>query len=168
MQNVLDCPWGDVQMNVKDTARKQYERIVDRTAQQLRNVQQPKGGGWLSLLRHALGMSGAHVAARAGVSRNAIYQAERNERDGAITIAQMRKLAEAMDAEFVYAVVPRGSVEDIIRAQALRKAETRVRRASSHMALESQSLPSEQTKQRIDRLAEELLRDMPSNFWEIK
>ncbi len=155
-------------MSVKDTARRQYERIVDRTAQQLRNVHQPKGWGWLSLMRHALGMSGTHVAARAGVSRNAIYQAERNERDGAITIAQMRKLAEAMEAEFVYAVVPKGSVEDVIRAQALRKAETRVLRASAHMALESQSLPSEQTRQRIDRMAEELVRDMPRDFWEAK
>lgn len=155
-------------MNVKETARRQYERIVDRTAQQLRNIRQPKGGGWLSLMRHALGMSGTHVAARAGVSRNAIYQAERNERDGAITIAQMRKLAEAMDAEFVYAVVPKGSVEDVIRAQALRKAESRVLRASAHMALESQSLPSEQTRQRIDSLAQVLVRDMPSDFWEVK
>lgn len=155
-------------MNVKDTARRQYGRIADRTAQQLSNVHQPKGGGWLSLMRHALGMSGTHVAARAGVSRNAIYQAERNERDGAITIAQMKKLAEAMDAEFVYAIVPKGSVEDVIRAQALRKAESRVLRASAHMALESQSLPSEQTRQRIDSLAHELVRDMPSDFWEVK
>ncbi len=154
-------------MNVKDTARKQYVRIIDRTSEQLRNFHQPKGG-WLALLRHALGMSGSHVAARMGVSRNAIYQAERNERDGAITVAQMRKIAAAMDAEFVYAVVPKGSVEDVIRAQARRKAEARVRRASSHMALESQSLPSEQTKRRIEILAEELIRDMPPDFWAAK
>ena len=154
-------------MNVKDTARKQYVRIIDRTSEQLRNFHQLKGG-WLALLRHALGMSGAHVATRMGVSRNAIYQAERNERDGAITIAQMRKIAAAMDAEFVYAVVPKGSVEDVIRAQARRKAEARVRRVSSHMALESQSLPSEQTKQRIENLAEELIRDMPPDFWAAK
>ena len=80
----------------------------------------------------------------------------------------MRKIADAMDAEFVYAVIPKGSVEDVIRTQAHRKAEARVRRASSHMALESQSLPSEQTKQRIDDLAEQLLREMPPDFWEIK
>jgi predicted DNA-binding mobile mystery protein A len=154
-------------MNVKDTARQQYVRIIDRTSKQLRNLHQPKGG-WLALLRHALGMSGARVAARMGVSRNAIYQAERNEREGAITIAQMRKIAEAMNAEFVYAIVPRGSVEDVIRAQARRKAEARVRRVSSHMALESQSLPSEQTRQRIEDLADELIRDMPPDFWDVK
>ncbi|HML91245.1 mobile mystery protein A [Methyloceanibacter sp.] len=154
-------------MSVKDTARRQYARIVDRAAEQFRNIHRPKDG-WIALLRQALGMSGANVAARMDVSRNAIYQAERNEREGAITIAQMRKIADAMDAEFVYAVIPKGSVEDVIRTQAHRKAEARVRRASSHMALESQSLPSEQTKRRIDDLAEQLVRDMPPDFWEIK
>ncbi|WP_193370678.1 mobile mystery protein A [Pelagibius marinus] len=155
-------------MNVKDTARKQYVRIVDRAAAQLRNCHRPQDG-WLALLRRALGMSGANVAARMGVSRNAVYQAERNEREGAITIAQMRKIAEAMGAEFVYAVIPKkGSVEDVIRTQAQRKAEARVRRASSHMALESQSLPSEQTRGRIEDLAEKLVRDMPPDFWEVK
>lgn len=154
-------------MSVKDTARKQYVRIVDRTSEQFRNIQQPKGG-WLALLRNALGMSGANVAARMGVSRNAVYQAERNEREGAITIAQMRKIAEAMDGEFVYAVIPKGSVEDVIRNQARRKADARVQRASAHMALESQSLPSEQTKRRIEDLAEDLTRNMPPDFWELK
>jgi predicted DNA-binding mobile mystery protein A len=154
-------------MNVRETARRQYVRIVNRAAEQLQSLHQPKGG-WLALLRHALGMSGAQVAARMGVSRNAIYQAERNERDGAITITQMRKIADALDAEFVYAVVPKGSVEDVIRTQARRKAEARVRRASAHMALESQSLTVEQTRQRIETLAEELARDMPPDFWEVK
>ena len=153
-------------MSVKETARKQYVRIVDRTAQQLEPLKKPSEG-WLSVLRKALGMSGAEVAARMGVSRAAVYQAERNEREGAITINQMQKLAEAMGGRFVYAIVPEGSVEDTIRAQALSKAEARIRRASAHMALEKQSLPSAQTQQRIEDLADELVRDMPSDFWEI-
>lgn len=154
-------------MSVKDTARKQYVRIVDRTAQQLESVRKPSEG-WLSVLRKALGMSGAEVAARLGVTRGAVYQAERNEREGAITINQIQKLAEAMGGRFVYAIVPEGSVDDVIRAQAHRKAEARIRRANAHMALEKQSLPSAQTKQRIDELADELVREMPPNFWEVK
>lgn len=155
-------------MNVKDTARKQYVQIVDRTASQLAALKKPSEG-WLSMLRKALGMSGAQVAARAGVSRNAVYQAERNERDGAITINQMHKLAEAMGGRFVYAIVPDdGRVENVIRAQARRKAEARIMRASAHMALEKQSLTSAQTAQRIEDLADELVRDMPPDFWKVK
>ena len=155
-------------MNVKDTARKQYVQIVDRTAQQLKTLMEPSEG-WLTVLRKVLRMSGAQVAARAGVSRNAIYQAERNEREGAITINQMRKLAEAMGGRFVYAIIPDdGKVEDVIRAQARRKAEARIKRASAHMALEKQSLTAKQNAQRIESLADELIRDMPSDFWEVK
>lgn len=154
-------------MGVKDTARKQYVRIMNRTAQQLESIQMPSGG-WLATLRKALGMSGAEVAARMGVSRNAVYQAERNEREGAITINQMQKLAEAMGGRFVYAIVPEGSVEDVIHAQARHKAEARIRCVSAHMALEKQSLSSEQTKRRIEELAGELVREMPPDFWEVK
>ena len=154
-------------MTVKNTARKQYIRIADRAAQQLESLQKPSEG-WLSVLRKALGMSGAEVAVRMGVSRNAIYQAERNEREGAITINQMHKLADAMGGRFVYAIVPDGSVDEVIRAQALRKAESRVRRASAHMALEKQSLSAAQIKERIEALANELVRDMPPDFWDVK
>lgn len=154
-------------MSVKGTARKQYMRVVDQAAQQLEAAPKPPEG-WIATLRKALGMSGAEVAARMGVSRNAIYQAERNERDGAITINQMQKLAEAMGGRFVYAIVPEGSVDDVIRSQALRKAEARVRRVSAHMALEKQSLPSAQARRRIEELAGELVRDMPPDFWALK
>ncbi len=154
-------------MSVKDAARKQYVRIADAAADQLATLRKPSEG-WLVTLRKALGMSGAEVAARMGVSRNAIYQAERNEKDGAITLKQMQKLAEALGGRFVYAIIPEGGVDEVVRLQARRKAEARIRRASSHMALESQSLSAQQTRQKIDDLTEELLRQMPPDFWEAK
>lgn len=154
-------------MNVKEAVRKQHIRIVDRAAQQLASVQTPSNG-WLTSLRKALGMSGAEVAARMGISRNAIYQAERNEREGAITLNQMQKIADGMGGRFVYAIIPEGSVDEMIRAQAVNKAEALIRRSSAHMALEKQSLPTAQTKQRIQELADELIRDMPAGFWAIK
>jgi predicted DNA-binding mobile mystery protein A len=152
-------------MSVRATVRKQYANIVDGTARQLATASVPVEG-WLTVLRKALGMSGSEVAARAGVSRNAVYQAERNERDGAITINQMHKLAQAMGGRFVYAIVPEeGAVDTVIRAQARRKAEARVQRASTHMALEQQSLTRAQTAQRIDELTDELAREIPPDLW---
>ncbi|MDR9453406.1 MAG: hypothetical protein RI542_05660, partial [Wenzhouxiangella sp.] len=90
------------------------------------------------------------------------------EREGAITINQMQKLANAMGGRFVYAIVPEGGVDEVIQAQARRKAESRIRRAGAHMALEKQSLSSVQTKQRIEALADELVRDMPPDFWDVE
>lgn len=154
-------------MSVKKTARKQYAQVVDRTARQLQSIQKPTEG-WLVVLRKALGMSGSDVAARAGVSRNAVYQAERCERDGAITLNHMQNLAEAMGGRFVYAVIPEGSAQQVTEVQARRKAEALIRRAGAQMALEKQSLTASQTEERIDELAAELAREMPSDFWVIK
>ena len=79
-----------------------------------------------------------------------------------------RIVAEALGGRFVYAIIPEGGVDEVVRLQARRKAEARIRRASSHMALESQSLSAQQTRQKIDDLTEELLREMPPDFWEVK
>ena len=155
-------------MSVKDTARKQYVQIIDSTVRQLSSLKKPCEG-WLTVLRKALGMSGSQVAALADVSRNAIYQAEGNEREGAITINQMQKIAEAMGGRFVYAVIPKnGCVDNLIRVQAQHKAEARILRASAHMVLEKQALKRTQMEKRIKELADELIRDMPSDFWENK
>ena len=151
--------------SVKETTRRQYRRIIDRTAQQLAGLQVPREG-WTCTMRKALGMSAPVLARRAGVTKAAIYQAERKEREGGVTIRQMEMLAGALGGRFVYAIVPNGSVEDMLRDQALLKAESVIRRASAHMALEKQSLTPQQTRQEIERMAEELLRESPSDFWQ--
>lgn len=152
-------------MNVRDTAKRQSARQADKAAQQVAGMPAPKEG-WIATLRQALGMSGAQLAKRVGVTRAAIYQAERNERDGAITLKQLEKIAQALGGKLVYAIVPDGKVDDIVRQQANAKAESLVRRASAHMALEMQSLPPDETQREIARLAEELIRTMPSDFWD--
>lgn len=152
---------------VKNTALRQYARILDRAAQQFAGHKTPKEG-WISLMRKALGMSAPELACRMGVTKAAIYQAERKEREGGVTLQHMEKLAEAIGGRFVYAIVPDGSVEDMLRTQARRKAESVIRRASAHMALEKQSLTPAQMQEEIERLAEELLRNPPSDFWMLR
>lgn len=154
-------------MNVKTVAKTQYARIVDRAANQLVDLQIP-AEGWLMSLRKALGMSGAQVAKRLGVTRSAVHQAERAEIAGAITIKQMEKMAKAMGGKFVYAIVPDGSVAKVIHTQARQKALARIKRASGHMALEDQVLSQVQLQQKVDDMTDDLIRDMPSDFWEMR
>lgn len=151
---------------VKDTARRQYVRFLDDVANNISRIKPPPEG-WIKSMRSALRMSAPELATRMGITKPAIYQAERQERVGGITIQHMEKLAAAMGGEFVYAIVPKTRVEDIMRSQAQKKAEQIIRRASAHMALEEQSLTSEQLGEEIERLAEKLLRDHPSDFWEM-
>ena len=152
---------------VKEIAIRQYARLLDKAAQQFASIQAPKEG-WIATMRKALGMSAPELARRVGVTKAAIYQAERKEREGGVTLQHMEKLAEALGGRFVYAIVPEGRVEDVLRSQARKKAESIVRRASAHMALEQQSLSSAQLREEIERLADELLRTRPADFWETR
>lgn len=152
-------------INVKDTAKRQAARALDHVAKQFADIRRPRSG-WIMSMRKALGMSAPALAKRAGVTKAAIYQAERKELDGGVTLKHMEKLAEALGGRFVYAIVPETCIDDVLRTQARTKAEAIVRRASAHMALEQQSLSSGDTRRQVEELAEELLRDMPADFWE--
>lgn len=152
---------------VQDTAKRQAARFLDKAAEQLAGLKPPRGG-WIATMRKTLGMTAPALARRAGVTKSAIYQAERQEREGGVTIKHMEKLAAALGGRFVYAIVPEGSVDDIRRAQARAQAEALIKRASAHMALEKQALSTSQLSDEIERLAEDLMRDPPSDFWEAR
>ena len=75
-------------------------------------------------------------------------------------------MAEAMGCRLVYAIVPaQGTVEDLIEAQAEKKAIALVTRASTHMALEKQSLSDEKVREEISRVMRELTEKQPADFW---
>ncbi|MEG6505165.1 mobile mystery protein A [Nitratidesulfovibrio sp. 1201_IL3209] len=162
-------------MSVRDTVRLQQVRLVDAAAGKVSGVSVPKGG-WIATVRKALGMSGAQLARRLGVTNAAVYQNERSEPEGAITLRQMERMAQALGCRFVYAIVPdaqgenaqveNGRVEDVVRRQARAKAEALVLRVSGHMALEQQALPPERLQEEIARMTEDLLRNPPPDFWE--
>lgn len=154
------------QMSVKNVVQKQYQRLVDKEASHAVLRSPPEG--WLRTVRTALGMSGTQLAKKLGVTRARIPQIEQAELSGAATLKSMQAAAEAMGCRFVYAVLPAGTVHDVIAAQAQKKAHALVRRASTHMALEDQALSKEKTAAEVERIAADLVREMPSDFWSDK
>jgi predicted DNA-binding mobile mystery protein A len=153
-------------MSVKTTVQQQYRRIVDAAASHGALKTPPQG--WLRTVRNALGMSGAQLAKKMGVTRARIAQAEHAELTGGITLKSIQATAEAMGCKFVYAIVPPGRIEDIVMAQARKKAMAIVGTASKHMALESQTLPNDKIAQQVERLTQEIAREMPPDFWSDK
>jgi len=152
-------------MNVRQAVRRQYQALVDIT--QGGKIQVP-AEGWIRTVRKALGMSGAQLAGRMGVTRARIAQMEQAEIAGGITLKSMQATAEAMGCRFVYAFVPPDTVEAIIVAQARKKAEAIVATAGKHMALEDQAVGGNRTEREVSRLTSELLYEMPSDFWQDK
>jgi predicted DNA-binding mobile mystery protein A len=152
-------------MSVKETVIKQYQAVVNRAAAGFLPAASLPPEGWIVTVRKALGMSGAQLAKRLGVTRARISQAERAEAEGGVTLKTMHAMAEAMGCRFAYAIIPEGRIEDLIAAQAHKKAQALVGKASSHMALESQSLSEAQNAEEVERIARDLLRTMPANLW---
>ncbi|SRR6266567_3542551 len=150
-------------MTVKKTVQQQYRRIVDNAAGY--SALQKPAEGWLRTVRNALGMSGAQLAKRMGVTRARVAQAEHAELTGGVTLKSMQATADAMGCKFVYAIVPAGRIEDVVMVQARKKAKAIVGTASQHMALEGQTLPNDKIAQEVDRLTQELAREMPPDFW---
>jgi predicted DNA-binding mobile mystery protein A len=66
--------------------------------------------GWLRAVREAIGLTQGGVAAKMAVKRQSYAQFEEAEERGSISVASLRRAAEAMDCDLVYYVVPRESV----------------------------------------------------------
>ena len=155
-------------MSVKTIVQQQYRSIVDGAADTIAGLKTPPEG-WLRTVRSALGMSGAEVAKKMGVTRARVTQAEHAELTGGVTLKSMQATAEAMGCRFVYAIIPSsGRIEDLITAQARKKATAIVGTASKHMALENQALPDDKIAQEVERLTREIAQEMPPNFWSDK
>ena len=157
-------------MSIDKIVAKQYRDKVNQAVSQFGSLTMlPNHGlpkeGWLRTVRTALGMSGTQLAKKLGVTKARISKAEQDEPHGSVTLKTMQSMAEAMDCRFVYAIVPKQPVEDVIKERAIKKAREQVKAASTHMALEAQSLNREQLEFEIARIAAQIIDKMPSDFW---
>ena len=149
---------------MKALIRQQYQHKFDDSAM-FRVLRRPKEG-WIRTLRKALGMSSPQLARLLGVSRAQASQIERMEIDDRVTLKQLRRVAVKLDCELVYALVPRSSINEMIRERARYKAKKIVAAANRHMILESQQLSEMSLKEQIDLETNRLLQDMPRDLWE--
>lgn len=84
----------------------------------------------------------------------------------AVTLAALEKAAAAMNAELVYAIVPRQSLDETIRAQARRKAEQRLNRVAHSMRLEAQSVSKDEYNAQLAENEEMILKNWSRHLWD--
>mgnify|MGYP001613656998 CR=1 FL=1 len=101
------------------------------------------GGGYIRAIRDALQMTAADLAGRMGISQPAVHALEANERKGTIRLESLRRAAEAMDCDLVYAFVPKRGLEETLRHQVEQAAADQLRRVSHSMSLEDQGSPAD-------------------------
>lgn len=133
---------------------------------ELRN-RPPPANGWAKALREALGISVRQMSRRTGLSRTSITSAEAGEAKGTVQFDTLEGLADALDCDLVYALVPRTSLAQTLESQARRKAAQLVGRVAESMKLEAQGVADEATEQQVHELAKTLLRDRGRDFWDV-
>ena len=89
-------------------------------------------------MRTALAMSQAQLGKRLGLTRAAVSGLESREIAGAITLATLRKAAEALDCSLVIAFVPNKGLQTTIEEQVRRKMTSEQDRVMHTMRLEAQ------------------------------
>ena len=142
-------------------------RQMDETLRRFRVVREvPRPPtGWLRAVREAVGMSSAQLARRLGVAQQTVSRFEKNERDETITLETLRKTAEVLGCDLVYALVPRESLERVVENQAIRVASERIRKVSHSMELEDQGVPASTQEDRLRELSAHLISSLPPSLW---
>jgi predicted DNA-binding mobile mystery protein A len=121
--------------------------------------------GWIKAIREGLGMAATHLAARLGVTTSTVTRLETSEADDTISLATLRRAAEALGCELHYALVPKQSLADTLESRALALARQKMAAVSHTMALEDQATSRETVEAQTRTLADNLLKGSRRSLW---
>lgn len=139
-------------------------KILSNRLAEVRVHDRPRHG-WIHALRTSLGMTSRQLASRIGIKQQTLSRLEAREVDDSVTLKTLRKAAEALGCRLVYTFVPqRGTLEDLVRQQALQKAKEIFTSVDHSMALEDQRVDAD--KEVVAQLAEDLARQLNSSLWD--
>lgn len=130
--------------------------------------------GWIAAIREALDMTVRQFAVRLGVTPSNVVRLEQRERDETISLDTLRRAANALNCELVYAIVPRGTATDstniletMIESRARDVASEEIGRIARSMALEDQAVNAADLEAQIAERAEALT-EKPRALWDLE
>lgn len=123
--------------------------------------------GWIHAIRTALNMTMAQLGSRLGITRQGVHRIEESEASDTITLKSLKEVANAMDMELIYALVPKdGTIDDLIELKSKILAQRIVSRTDQNMQLEDQGIGKEKIDKSIDDLAHEIKREVRKSLWD--
>jgi len=122
--------------------------------------------GWVRAIRTGLSMSRRQLANRLGLSTSRIQRLEQDEASGAVTIKTMRRTAEALDCVFVYALIPRESLEATLKTQATKKAKQFRNKVTHTMLLEDQAVQETANEYLLESLVDQFMNKSSRTLWD--
>ena len=102
-------------------------------------------------------MSSRELAERMGVRQQTIADLERSEQRGAIKLETLERAADALECDFVYFLLPRRSLDELVDSQARAKAARHLGRVAHHSRLEDQAVTDDDTAVQLDDLARQFV-----------
>lgn len=142
-------------------------RQLDATLSRWRAADLPSRpqSGWLKVIREALGMTATRQAKTLGVTTSTVTRLETSEADETISLATLRRAAEALGCELQYALVPKQSLADTLEARATALARQQMAAISHSMALEAQATSRQIVEAQTRALADSLLKGSRRALW---
>ena len=123
--------------------------------------------GWINAIRTSLNITLTQLGTRLHTSPQNVRSTEIREASGSITINALKEIAEAMDMNLVYAIVPKDqSLEKLIESRAKDLATRIVLRTSASMRLEDQENTKARLEKTIQEKTTELKEELPKYLWD--
>lgn len=153
---------------MKDLDRLRIQQLDEMLAplRILLDVPRPRSG-WAKAIRDALGLTNVQLSRR--LNRKASQTIEdilKSEAAGTVKLNTLQELANAMNCRLVYALVPEKSLEQTRRDQAVKTANSMLKRTSHTMRLEDQGLTAVEHERAVLRQVDKLLSGSPRKLWQ--
>ncbi|MBT4761388.1 MAG: helix-turn-helix domain-containing protein [Bdellovibrionaceae bacterium] len=133
---------------------------VDRKIRELKGFKEASqvSDGWVRLIRKILGMSLNTLSDKLGIDQSTLTRLENREANKKITLEKLEEVANTLDCDLVYALVPKTTFKEKIESQATFKAKKLLEKAGVHMELENQSVLMPYSE-RVNILKEKLIKN---------
>jgi predicted DNA-binding mobile mystery protein A len=121
--------------------------------------------GWIQTIRTSLGMTAKQLAERLNIAQATLSNLEKSEAADTISLQSLRRAAQALDCELVYAFVPRKTLSNMVNDRAAQLASQSVQRVRHTMLLEQQSTSGALAASQISERKAALIAGRWSKLW---
>lgn len=141
-------------------------RRLDERLKVFAGLGAPPPMGWVRAIRDALGLTGAQLARRLNIRPASLSELEKNEASGRITLATLKRAAEALDCTLVYALVPKQSLDAMVKEAATSAAQRELAASFHTMALEGQGLRAADKREMLADRAADIAKSGGKRLWD--
>ena len=121
--------------------------------------------GWIRSIRTALGMTATALASRLKMTTEGVRQIEKAEAEERITLATLIKVADALNCEVRYALVPRIPLTEQLNQRARELAAQELAPVAHTMSLEDQAVLRKGQEAQLDIWTRMLLNGPRRDLW---